>query len=189
MKNRQSNGFTLLEIMVVLFLVSIIALIIVPKLSFKNTNDLQETTRRIVREIKILQWESISRQRLVRLEFDLDQKQISASMLAPSGTLIPLKVLGTNKFTLSSKVAISKIQVLHEGKVQDGKTFTQFFSSGAIEPTTIYLRDFHEHRMVIVVHPLTGRILVFKGDYRSVKAPSFYGPPSGEIPSFDDSTH
>ncbi len=178
-------GFTLLEIMVVLFIVSLVALLIAPKLSFRKSDGLAHSTRLIVREIRDLQWKAISTQRMVRLEYDLDRGRISASELAPSGNLIALSGPEDRPFRLPKGVRLSRIAVLHEGKVRDGKTFTQFFPSGAVESTTISLRDSLDRRMTVVIRPITGRIRIYKGDYQEKTAPSFYGPPSGEIPSLD----
>ena len=178
-------GFTLLEIMVVLFLVSLVALLIAPKLSLRKSDDLAHTTRMLVREIRDLQWKAISTQRMVRLEYDLDRGRISASELAPSGNLVALSGPEDRPFHLPKGVHLSRIVVLHQGKVRDGKTFTQFFPSGSVESTAISLRDRQDRRMTVVIRPITGRIRIYSGDYREKKVPSFYGPPSGEIPSLD----
>ncbi|MCL4485378.1 MAG: prepilin-type N-terminal cleavage/methylation domain-containing protein [Nitrospirae bacterium] len=181
-----SSGFTLLEIMVVLFLVTLVALIIGPKLSFHKPGDLAKTTREIVGEVRELQWRAISTQRMVRLDYDLDRGRISASEVAPSGNLISLVGAGLKAHDLPKGITLSEVMVLHEGKVHDGKTFTQFFPSGAVESTTIFLSGPRGDRMTIVIRPLTGRIHVYPGEYRAEKMPPFYGPPSGEIPSLED---
>ncbi len=178
-------GFTLLEIMVVLFLVSLVALLIAPKLTLRKSDDLGRTTRKIVREIRGLQWKAISTQRMVRLDYDLDRDRISASELAPSGDLISLKGPGDRPFLLPKGIRITRIRVLHQGKVRDGKTFTQFFPSGAVESTTISLRDRLDHRMTIVIRPITGRIRIVAGEYRDRTPPAYYGAPGGEIPSLE----
>jgi prepilin-type N-terminal cleavage/methylation domain-containing protein len=181
-----SEGFTLLEIMVVLFLITLVALIIAPKLSFHKSRNLAVMTRGIVREIRELQWEAISRQRMVRLDYDLDRGRLSASELAPSGDLISLSGPEIKSYRLPSGIHISQVRVLHEGKVTDGKTFTQFFPSGAVESTTIFLTGPRGGRMTVVIRPITGRIQVFSGEFREEKLPPFYGPPAGVIPSLED---
>ncbi len=181
-----SAGFTLLEIMVVLFLITLVALIIAPKLSFHKSSTLAGMTRRIVREIRELQWEAISRQRMVRLEYDLDRGRLSASELAPSGNLVSLGGPELKGYRLPKGIHLSQVKVLHEGKVTDGKTFTQFFPSGSVESTTIFLTGRKGGRLTIVIRPITGRIQVFAGEYREEKLPPFYGPPAGEIPSLED---
>ncbi len=182
-----AKGFTLLEIMVVLFLISLVAIIIGPKLSLKHASGLQKTTRILVREIRELQWEAISSQRMVRLDYNLNRGRISASIIAPSGNLSSLIAPGIRDFKVSKGVRIDEIRVLHQGKVHDGKTFTQFFASGAVEPTTILLTDLRGKQITIVIRSLTGRVRVVKGAFQETPPPPFYGIPSGEIPSMERS--
>jgi general secretion pathway protein H len=187
MKRRHANGFTLLEIMVVLFLISLIAMIIVPRLSFSPSSPISQVTRNLVREFKILHWEAISTQNMVRLDFDLDRRRISASFLDPSGTIKPFERSGVRDFFLPKKISIRQVDVLHQGKVTDGRTFIQFFPSGSVEPTRIYLDDENGRSMTIIIRPLTGRILVKNGRvHGKITPPAFYGPPSGELPSLED---
>jgi len=187
MKRLRSAGFTLLEIMVVLFLVSLIAMIVVPKLSFHRSSGIRKATRDLVREIKILHWEAISRQEMIRLEYDLDRRWVRAQILDPSGTIKSFRSSEIKDFKLPEKVRFSRIDVLHEGKVSDGKTFTQFFPGGPVEPTRIYLSDGGGRQMTIAVRPLTGRVKVMKGRIPEGKTPpAFYGPSSGTVPSMEE---
>lgn len=187
MKKDREDGFTLLEIMVVLFLISLIAVIVVPRLSWRHSSGIKKSTRTLVREFRVLHWEAISRQEILRLDYDLDHRRISASIIDPSGTIKSFQTLGVHDFTLSGKVRISLVNVLHEGKVSDGKTFTQFFPSGSVEPTRIFLEDSRGARLTIAVRPLSGRVRVMKGRVERKKMPPpFYGPPSGDLPSLDD---
>ncbi|MCL5953717.1 MAG: prepilin-type N-terminal cleavage/methylation domain-containing protein [Nitrospirae bacterium] len=180
----ESSGFTLLEIMVVLFLVSLVAILVLPKLSLRHGAKLPALARRLSGEIRTLQWEAISRQRMLRLDYDLDRGAFSASILAPSGTLSPFETTGVHPFRLSSPLRIRRIRVLHQGKVTDGKTFTQFFPTGSVEPTTIVLDD-GDRRMTVILHGITGRIEVVDGETSPTLPPPFYGPPSGEIPTME----
>jgi len=181
-----SSGFTLLEIMVVLFLVSLVALLVLPKLSLHHGERLPALAGRLAGEIRTLQWEAISRQRMVRLDYDLERGRISASILAPSGDLTPFETTGVHPFRLSSPLRILWVRVLHQGKVSDGKTFTQFFPTGSVEPTTVLVGE-GEKRMTLIVHGITGRIEVLEGDQDRERTPPFYGPPSGEIPALEGS--
>ena len=180
----ESDGFTLLEIMVVLFLVSLVAILILPKLSLRHGAKLPALARRLSGEIRALQWEAISRQRMVRLDYDIDRGAVSASILAPSGNLSPFETTGVHPFQLSSPLRIRRIRVLHQGKVVDGKTFTQFFPTGSVEPTTIVLDD-GDRRMTLILHGITGRMEIVNGEEPSILPPPFYGPPSGEIPTME----
>lgn len=185
--SRRQEGFTLLEIMVVLFLVTLIAFLVMPRLSLRKTGGIRRTSRDIVREFRVLHWEAISRQEMVRLEYDLDHRHLRALIIDPSGTLKPLSVPGVKDWTLPGTVRFVRVDVLHDGKVTDGKTFTQFFPEGSVEPTRIHLTDKQGKSLTLVVSPFTGRVRVMEREVNEKRTPPpFYGAPGGEIPQLED---
>ena len=184
--NSRDDGFTLIEIMVVVFLIALIAAIITPHLTFHRSTGIRMAARRLVREFGVLHWEAISRQKMIRLEYNLDRNKIRALVLDPSGTLRDLSTPDLQDFSLPRGVSLHRIRVLHEGKVSDGKTFTQFFPSGSVEPTRILIKDTSGRMLTLSVRPLTGRVKILEGDPpRKHKLPVFFGPPAGDMPSME----
>ena len=69
----QDGGFTLLEILVVLFLIVLIASLIGPKLVLKKNPGLKDIARKIVTESRLLYWEAVSSQKMIRLYYNLEK--------------------------------------------------------------------------------------------------------------------
>ena len=164
-----ARGWTLIEIVVVLFVISLVFAIVSPHLKLQKTPGLREVSLKIAGEYRALYWEAISRQQVLRLKYDLDKGTVSAFRMAPDGSLKPVSIRGISVWSIAPKVRFTRIHTLHQGRVESGRTFTQFFPTGAVEPTTIHLSDRHSHSMTITVNPVNGRTHIFKGD---VEAPS-----------------
>jgi prepilin-type N-terminal cleavage/methylation domain-containing protein len=163
------RGWTLIEIVIVLFVISLVFAIVSPHLKLQKTPGLREVSLKIAGEYRALYWEAISKQQVLRLKYDLDKGTVSAFRMAPDGSLKPVSIRGISVWSIAPKVRFTRIHTLHQGRVESGRTFTQFFPTGAVEPTTIHLSDRHSHSMTITVNPVNGRTHIFKGD---VEAPS-----------------
>lgn len=158
-----------MEIVVVLFVISLVVAIISPHLKLKRTPGLRDVSLKIAGEYRALYWEAISKQQVLRLKYDLDKGTVSSFRMAPDGSLKPVSIRGISVWSIAPKVRFTRIHTLHQGRVESGRTFTQFFPTGAVEPTTIHLSDHHSHSMTITVNPVNGRTHIFKGD---VEVPS-----------------
>ncbi|MHB8421848.1 MAG: pilus assembly FimT family protein [Leptospirales bacterium] len=180
LNKREDKGYTLIEMMVVLFLIALIAAIISPKLNFKQQMGLRVISRRLATESRVLYWESISRQKIIRLYYDLDKKKVSAFQIEANGEKKPVRLQGTKPWNLPKHFRFDRITTLHQGKVDSGKTFTQFFPTGSVEPTTIHLSDSADRSMTLVFSTLNGNVHLYKGDVRSQHIPPLVpGVPGG----------
>lgn len=178
--NRIDRGYTLIEMMVVLFLISLIAAIIAPKLDFQHKAGISTVARHIATESRILYWEAISRQKVIRLYYDLDKKKISAFQIEPNGGKKLVQISGSRPWQLPSHFRFDRIITLHQGKVDSGKTFTQFFPTGSVEPTTIHLSDQSDRSMTLVFSTLNGNVRLYRGDIRTQHIPPLVpGVPGG----------
>lgn len=81
----QEGGFTLLEILVVLFLIVLIASLIGPKLVLKKNPGLKDISRKIVTESRLLYWEAVSSQKMIRLYYNLEKGTVTAVQIEPNG--------------------------------------------------------------------------------------------------------
>ena len=73
---KNTNGYTLIELAVVMVLIGIMMTLAVPKLRTINmTDDLKGSTRRMVGLIKALRDDAIRNNRAYKLNFDLDSHE------------------------------------------------------------------------------------------------------------------
>ncbi|MGL3711415.1 prepilin-type N-terminal cleavage/methylation domain-containing protein [Leptospirillum ferriphilum] len=181
----QDGGFTLLEILVVLFLIVLIASLIGPKLVLKKNPGLKDIARKIVTESRLLYWEAVSSQKMIRLYYNLEKGTVTAVQIEPNGQKKTLEITGVRPWKMPPRCHFDRIITLHQGKVDSGKTFTQFFPTGAVEPTTIHLSSLHDRSMTLVFSPLNGKVHVYKGDVHKQHIPPLVpGIPGGGASPF-----
>ncbi len=184
-KSLGDAGFTLLEILVVLFLIVLIASVIGPRLVLKKNPGLKDIARKIVSESRMLYWEAVSSQKMIRLYYNLENGTVTALQIEPNGQKTPLKIPGSQPWRIPVGYHFDRIITLHQGKVDSGKTFTQFFPTGAVEPTTIHLSSARDRSLTLVFSPLNGKVHVYKGDVQTQHIPPLVpGIPGGGASPF-----
>lgn len=185
LKIQCDSGFTLIEILVVLFLIVLIASVIGPKLDLKKRMGMKDVARKLVTESRVLYWQAVSSQKMIRLYYDLDRGTVTAFQIEPNGQKKQLTVAGSHPWKMPDKCRIDRITTLHQGKVDSGKTFTQFFPTGAVEPTTIHLAGEMDRSLTLVFSPLNGKVHVYKGDVKTQHIPPLVpGIPGGGASPF-----
>jgi len=153
--NRQSaisNGFTLIEILLVVVIILIAAGVAVPKLkgSFKSTQmtDASRSTIRIARYARSL---AILKQETYTLRFETNRLVL---------------VCGTNSSTpeasrkLPEDIKISSFENLSDDKNSDGTRSVQFYSVGMNDGFKVTLSMDEDHRATITCNPISGKITV-----------------------------
>ncbi|MHB1287101.1 MAG: prepilin-type N-terminal cleavage/methylation domain-containing protein [Leptospirales bacterium] len=179
------HGYTLIEMMVVLFLIALTAAIIAPKLALRENKGLRAISGHLASESRALYWEAISRQKVIRLYYDLDKKTISAFQIEPNGEKKLVQTPESSPWNLPKYFRFDRIVTLHQGKVDSGKTFTQYFPSGSVEPTTIHLSDQTDRSLTLVIGTLNGKVRIYKGDVRVQHIPPLVpGIPGGGASPF-----
>lgn len=174
------RGFTLVEILVVLFLIALITSLIIPKLNFKRQKNLRSVGMKIASESRFLYWQSLSRQKVIRLYFDLERQKIYPLQIEPDGEKKPVRSSGRLSWIMPPGIRIDRIENLHQGKVDSGKTFIQYFPTGSVEPTTIHLSDRSERSLTLSVNTINGKVHIYKGDVQESRLPPMVpGVPGG----------
>lgn len=154
--NRQSsiaNGFTLIEVMLVVVIILIAAGVVVPKFkgSFKSTQ-MTDATRSTVRIARYARSLSILKQETCTLRFE-DTRMVL--------------VCGTNSTTpeafrkLPEDIKISAFENL-AGTDRDsaGNRAVQFYPAGMNDGFTVTLSTDNDRRATVVCNPISGKITV-----------------------------
>jgi len=156
-------GFTLLELMVVLLVIGLVVAITFPKFQELAGGDVKRVSRKLIGTIQYLYEEALANRRIYRLNYDLTQQQYWASTLQESTASTQREVSVFPKTTLPTGVMLEDVVVLHEGKVNRGETFTEFYPIGGVEKSIIHLRDDGGEIVTLEINPLTGRVRVYEG--------------------------
>ncbi len=152
---RSSSGFTILEIIIVLFLLVGLLGIILPRISLDDS--LGTVGRRLVGTVRSLQSLAMLTQKTVRLYVDMDRGVYWPVILDGNQEKIPLDPIWATPLKLSETIRISDF-LAGQGKKESGRVDLSFYPTGRIDPATIHLMDAKNNILAIAIEPVTGAI-------------------------------
>lgn len=148
-------GFTILEILLVLFLLVGLLGIVLPRISLEE--NLGSVGRRMVGTVRSLQSLSMLTQKTVRLYVDLDRGVYWPVILDGSQEKVPTDATWATPLNLPANIRFSDILV-NQGKKESGRIDLFFYPTGRIDPATMHLVDASNNILAIAIEPVTGAI-------------------------------
>jgi hypothetical protein len=158
---RSSAGFTMLEIMLVLFLVVGMLSMVIPKISIGE--NLGSVARRWVGALKSFQEMAMITQKTVRLYVDIDRGMYWPMVIEGKEEKIPLDPTWAMPILLPETVRFADVQVGVNRK-EAGRAEIFFYPNGRIDQATVHLMDLNQNIMGVFVEPVTS--LIRLTDYR-----------------------
>src|SRR5262245_43251673 len=163
-----AEGFTLIEIGLVLLIISVIVALVVPRFRDQSQAELMAQARRMAITFRFLQEQAVLNGRVYRLNFDLDQQRyfvtsdeegvdLGGAFTTESGTL-------TKDVALPASMQIAAVDVpMISGKLYEGVAFTHCYPDGSVDPTVVHLDNGQQVYTLYVPDGLTGRAYVASG--------------------------
>ena len=152
---RSSRGFTILEIVLVLFLLVGLLGIVLPRISLEE--NLASVGRRMVGTVRSLQGMAMLTQKTVRLYVDTDRGVYWPMILDGNEEKVPTDATWATPLNLPESVRFSDILV-RQGEKKSGRVVLFFYPTGRIDPATIHLVDASNNILAIAIEPVTGAI-------------------------------
>jgi prepilin-type N-terminal cleavage/methylation domain-containing protein len=150
-----SAGFTLLEMLIVLFLLGGVLALVIPRIVIGE--DLSSTGRKFVGTLRSLQSMATTIQKPVKLYLDLDRGTYWVMVVDSREEKRPLDAVWATPLSLPESIRFTEISV-GPAKWTYGRAELSFFPNGRINPATVYLSDAGNGLLGLAVDPLTGRI-------------------------------
>jgi type II secretory pathway pseudopilin PulG len=154
---RSSGGFTMLEIVLVLFLLVGMLSLVVPRISLGE--NLGSVGRRWVGAMKSFQEMAMLGQKTVRLYVDIDRSMYWPMVIDGNEEKIPLEPTWAVPIVLPETVRFTDIQIGATIK-QAGRVDIFFYPNGRIDPAIVHLTDGNNNIMGIFVEPVTTMIRI-----------------------------
>ena len=148
-------GFTILEIIIVLFLLVGLLGIILPRISLDE--NLGSVARRMVGTVRSLQSLAMSTQKTIRLYIDIDRGVYWPMILDGNQEKVPTDPAWATPLTLPVAIRVSDI-LLGQGKKESGRVDLSFYPTGRIDPMTMHLVDGRNNILALAIEPVTGAI-------------------------------
>ena len=155
--SRSSAGFTMLEIVLVLFLLVGMLSLVVPRISLGE--NLGSVGRRWVGAMKSFQEMAMLGQKTMRLYVDIDRSMYWPMVIDGNEEKIPLEPTWAVPIVLPETVRFTDIQIGATIK-QAGRVDIFFYPNGRIDPAIVHLTDGNNNIMGIFVEPVTTMIRI-----------------------------
>jgi hypothetical protein len=156
-RSLESAGFTILEMLIVLFLLTVVVVVVFPRFSLDE--DLSSTGRKLVGVLRTFQGLAATNQQPLKLYFDLDQGTYWMMMVEGKEERLPLDPGWKIPRSLPESIRLTEVTVGQEKRFS-GRVSVSFFANGRIEPVTMYLMDEKNNLLGLAVDSLTGWIRV-----------------------------
>ena len=148
-------GFTLLEMLIVLFLLAGVLVIVIPRIVVGK--DLSSTSREFIGALRSLQGFAATGQRPMKLYVDLDQGTYWAMVVEGNHEKPPLDASWANPRSLPESIRFKELSV-GQVKRESGRVDFSFYPNGRIDQVTVLFTDENNHLLALAVDSLTGAI-------------------------------
>lgn len=164
LKSSPEKGFTMIELLVVMVLISLVTAFTIPSIRTSLFSDqLKATARRLVGLVVEVSQDAVGSQSEYLLNFDLENNLVWATRGATRSESSDTDATGVagKKLEVPESVRIVDITSFHGGKESQGTSTLYFSKKGYIDKTAIHLRDDGGRDMTIILSPFMGAARIF----------------------------
>jgi prepilin-type N-terminal cleavage/methylation domain-containing protein len=156
-----SNGFTLIEIIVVISLISLILFIAIPR--FHNsvlTDSTKKTSRWITAKIRVLKESAVREHKLYVLSVDMD----SNSMWVTHASMTEDELQGApqNAYQLPDDIRVLAVEYPHDDKIEAGRADIYFYEKGYSDMAIIHIENSDSEPFSFRIEPFLQQVKIFQ---------------------------
>lgn len=156
----KNNGFTLIELIVVISLISIMLFFFIP--GFNNAvlpDNKKEAARLIISTVKELRHRSIRTQKLFFLNISLDTNRIWVSN--ESMDREEFYNAEEKGYQLSDNVEVLDLEYPEKGKISSGVADICFYKNGYSDKVFIHIEDNDNNRISLLIEPFLSKVKLY----------------------------
>ena len=157
----EQTGFTLIELVVVISLLSIFALISLPLLTNQGDGGQRQAMRRLAGQVKLLYNEAALTRDIHLLTFNLDEDSFSTFRMERNGD--QLEKVPVAEARSLAPLRIEQIQVAGKGSFRSGEVTVRIYPQGWMEETWIQLENAATQITTLNFVPMTGSTRIYDG--------------------------
>lgn len=163
MSSRTSAGFTLLELVVVLAILSVVIAVVLPRLPLLQESNLRASARQTAALLRYLDERSVATKQRYRLRINLDEQRIDVVKRSASGEDIATDDPYLQRNPLLQGVIISDLTTERLGRVTNGQTLIGYGPGGLAEPLLIHLRLPGGKSYSVQALPVSATVRIYEG--------------------------
>ena len=144
-----NNGFTLLELIVVIFIVSLMLAFSFPHFTVMGDGKMKSEARNVASILRYMNDSALATKETSTMKLNFSQKTLSYK--------------GREEEKIETLTNLSGLHLQSRGTVSDGEVIIFFGPTGASESFTVYLKG-EESQTAITLNCLSGRVKVLSGE-------------------------
>ncbi len=157
------NGFTLIEIAVVLVIISMVLLLVVPRLPSSDQENLKISARTLASTLRYIQEKAATSRTGYYLTLAPGTESIKVFEIgADGGAKEPSDPL-LQKAPVKEGITLADVRIPRLGKVSDGQLRVDVGVAGVRDFVTIHLRSAAGQFWTVMVFPSGGKVKAFEG--------------------------
>lgn len=160
--DRNSCGFTLLELTLVILIIGIFLTLSVPRLGHLTGQNLSVSCRRLSGTVKYLFHRATIKRTIYRLNYDLKTNEYWITYRDENLEFVTDSSLLTRRVKLPRDVSFEGIFIKGKGNFTEGEVKTHFFPKGWAEETLVHLKDARGRQASIHILPLSARVKIYE---------------------------
>lgn len=159
----RSSGFTLLELLVVLVILSFAAALVAPRLPLARDMELKSSARRLAASIRYLGERAVCGKTPYRLRLNISAGSVRITRRLASGDELPPEDELLTREILGSGIAIGDVTTARLGKLSEGEVIVDIGGAGITDPLIIHLQSEGGQAFTVAALPGNGRVKVMAG--------------------------
>jgi general secretion pathway protein H len=191
LRRPDSRGFTLIELLIVVMLIAIVSVVVLPQVSSFFKISLNSTVRRLASVVKETYNSAVITGKVHRIVYDFKERSYWVES-GPATLLLDTTESKEREqrrkrfakdsdepppsnFKLERAVTRKKVELPRgvnfaevyseqsPDPIREGLAYTHFFPHGLTEQTLIHLQDSSNHKVSLVINPISGRSRLMDG--------------------------
>jgi general secretion pathway protein H len=159
---RREAGFTLIEIMVVIVIISLAAALVIPRLPQHQGMRLKSSARNLASGIRFLSDRAIITKASYRLRLSMSDNSVLIAKLGSSGKEEPPDDEFMSRRLVEEGISIEDVTAPGVGKLSEGVAAIDFGPGGISECLTIHLKG-GDNQYTVIAYPFGGKVEVLEG--------------------------
>ncbi|WP_224984677.1 prepilin-type N-terminal cleavage/methylation domain-containing protein [Geomonas agri] len=155
-------GFTLLELMVVIFIIALAAGIVLPRLPEPESARLKSSARNLASGLRFLNDQAIITKKVYRLHLQLGENTTRITEVSPSGEELQPGDQFMGRRLIEDGIDIEDVNLPNFGVVTEGEVVIPFGPGGVADGVTIHLKGKDNH-YTVTANPSGGKVTVQEG--------------------------
>lgn len=163
-KNNRFAGFTLVELTMVIAILSLVALLVIPRLPSTTEGDLKDSARNLASTVRYLADLAIATKTGYRLRLNLAAGNTEITRILPSGEEVEARDSLLNRQPLREGIVFEDITISRAGKQTAGTVILDFSPLGVDDFVLFHLKsEISDRYYTVALYPGSGRVEVSEG--------------------------